>query len=101
MTTMPVEFWLAIPALLMFSALLTGLVFVVRDTIRRRGMWGVNFRPGECVKCGEPAPLFRKPANFRQAMWGGWTCKYCGFELDKWGRPVAEQPLPAKWAVLE
>jgi hypothetical protein len=101
MPSFPADYWLAAPALLLFGVLIVGLFFVVRDTIRRRGNWGINLRPAECVKCGEPAPLIRKPTSFRQAMWGGWTCKYCGYELDKWGCPVADQPFPAKWAVLD
>jgi hypothetical protein len=87
-------------SVLMFGALAVGLMLVIRDTIRQRGNWGVNFKPAACTECGTPAPLVRKPANWRQAMWGGWTCKECGFELDKWGRPVAEQNELAKWAVL-
>jgi hypothetical protein len=77
-----------------------GAILVVRDTIRRRGRWGMNFQPAKCAQCGEPCPFVRKPASLRQALWGGWTCKQCGFELDKWGRPVAEQPFPAKWSAL-
>ena len=22
-------------------------------------------------------------------MWGGWTCRHCGCELDKWGQEVS------------
>ena len=101
MTSFPADYVLAVPALFLLGALVVGLFFVVRDTIRGRGRWGINLRPAECAKCGEPRPLVRKPANFRQAMWGGWSCRYCGYEVDKWGCPVTDQPLPAKWAVLE
>jgi hypothetical protein len=71
---------------------------VVRDTIRKRGRWGINTSPVVCLKCGTAAPAIRKPASFRQFLWGGWTCAECGFELDKWGHPVhsdgARQPSP-------
>lgn len=43
--------------------------------------------PPKCPACGEPCPRFRKPANRRQAMWGGWTCRKCGLELDRQGKP--------------
>lgn len=49
--------------------------------------------PGEigrlqCEECGTPMPLVRRPANRRQMLWGGWTCKKCGTELDRKGRKV-------------
>jgi hypothetical protein len=102
------DIWIFIVGLLvlaLFVALAVGAVFVIRDTVRQDGNWGINLsrllRPPPCSKCDEPAPVFRRPANRRQAMWGGWTCRQCGYELDKWGRPVADQPLPAKLAVLD
>ncbi len=45
-------------------------------------------KPKACVQCGEPALKFRKPANRRQALWGGWTCLKCGCEVDRHGRKV-------------
>jgi len=77
---------------LMFLVLLIGFVLVVRDTIRRRGRWGVNTKPVACPECGGPAPVIRAPANWRQALWGGHTCEDCGTEYDKWGEPVEEVP---------
>jgi ribosomal protein L37E len=87
-------------SVLFFGALTVGAVLVIRDTIRQRGKWGINTKPGVCTECGTPAPLVRKPANWNQALWGGWTCSECGFELDKWGRPIEDQNTLAKWAVL-
>jgi uncharacterized membrane protein len=87
-------------SVLFIGALAVGLVLVVRDTIRRRGNFGINLKPAVCTQCGTPAPAIRKPANRRQMLWGGWTCAECGYELDKWGRPVAEQNTLARWAVL-
>ncbi|WP_145243330.1 hypothetical protein [Urbifossiella limnaea] len=72
----------------LFLGLLGLGTLVVRDTVRRRGKWGVNPRPIECPNCGEPAPVVRKPANRRQMLWGGATCAECGQEYDKWGDPV-------------
>ncbi len=87
-------------SVLMLGALAVGLVLMVRDTIRRRGNFGINLKPAVCTQCGTPAPAIRTPANRRQMLWGGWTCAECGYELDKWGRPVAEQNTLARWAVL-
>ncbi len=82
---------IAIPlAMVIVLTLTVGAVLVVRDTIRRRGKWGINTRPVRCPECGEPAPVVRVPENFRQTLWGGCTCANCGLEYDKWGRPVEE-----------
>ena len=85
-------------AVAVFGLLAVGVFFMVRDTIRQRGRWGICLSQPQCHKCGEPVPLVRKPAHWRQAMWGGWTCTQCGFELDKFGHPVEDQPFPAKWS---
>jgi ribosomal protein S27E len=45
-------------------------------------------RRAHCGKCGEPQPVFRKPQNERQALWGGYTCRQCGTELDSSGSPI-------------
>jgi hypothetical protein len=37
-------------------------------------------------RCGTVLPAIRRPANVRQFMWGGWTCKQCSAEFDKWGQ---------------
>ena len=45
----------------------------------------------KCPDCGEPFPRFRKPANRRQALWGGGTCAKCGCEVDRRGRKIQSQ----------
>jgi hypothetical protein len=75
-------------ALLVFGSLLFGLVLVIRDSVRRRGRWGINGSPTFCPNCGEATPTVRKPASFQQALWGGCMCKECGCEFDKWGRRI-------------
>jgi hypothetical protein len=87
--------------ILIFAALAVGGYLVARDTIHRRGRWGINSRPGACVKCGEPAPVVRLPKSVREWLWGGWTCSTCGLELDKWGQPEEQLSPQARWAVLE
>ena len=77
---------------LMMMLFATGFVFVVRDTIRGRGRWGVNLnaRSVRCPECGAKPPMARVPKNLNQTLWGGWTCQDCGCEYDKWGREVPE-----------
>lgn len=77
-------------ACLMAVLLLVGASLVIRDTIRRKGKWGLNFSRVTCPNCGEPAPLARTPKNSRQAMWGGATCEECDCEFDKWGNKIDE-----------
>ena len=73
-------------------AMLITLGLTVYQTIQRKGRWGINFDKPDCPRCGAPTPTFRKPENFRQAMWGGWTCQECGTEIDKWGNVLVEGP---------
>lgn len=75
-------------SVVMALALGAGTVLLIRDTVRKRGRWGINQRPVHCPECGEPAPVVRWPRNWRQALWGGCNCKGCGTEYDKWGQPV-------------
>ncbi|HMP61379.1 MAG TPA: hypothetical protein PKD86_18720 [Gemmatales bacterium] len=81
--------------LVMGALLAVGAVLVVRDTLRGRGRWGINFKRLHCPRCGEPAPFVRVPRHARQAEWGGHTCSACGTEFDKWGQPVADESAAA------
>jgi len=56
----------------------------------RSGKWGINTSRVACPNCGHPLPsvAFRIPKNKRQALWGGWTCPGCRWDLDKYGQPV-------------
>lgn len=74
-------------SLLILLALAIGLVFLVLGTLKK-GKMGINLAKTVCAHCGAPMPSIRKPANLRQALWGGWTCAQCGTENDKWGKPV-------------
>jgi hypothetical protein len=82
------EIILALALFLIFLIILAlGLVVVVLGTLKK-GKMGINLAKTGCAQCGEPMPAIRKPANLRQALWGGWTCKQCGTENDKWGRQI-------------
>ena len=72
------------------GVLLLGLLFITFRTFR--------LHAPKCPRCDTPPPLVRTPKNLTQLL-GGWTCAECGYELDKWGEPVAQQPFPAKWSV--
>jgi hypothetical protein len=58
---------------------LVGLVLVVIALLQK---------PKRCAECGAPVPKVRTPANRRQMLWGGWTCRECGCEMDRRGRKV-------------
>jgi hypothetical protein len=60
--------------------------FIVKPGTRKRNRWGVNPDPVECPSCGLLQPKYRLPANLRQVTWGGFTCRECNTEMDKWGR---------------
>lgn len=62
---------------------------MLRDTIRSRGIWGINLQPIRCPRCEESLPMVRKPASLNQALWGGWTCSKCSCEMDKWCVEIA------------
>jgi hypothetical protein len=49
-------------------------------------IWILSLPQKKCPSCGELFRRFRKPANLRQALWGGWTCSKCGCEVDRKGR---------------
>jgi hypothetical protein len=42
----------------------------------------------DCPTCGTRQPAQRKPASFRQLMWGGWTCRECNTEIDRHGKAM-------------
>jgi len=73
---------------------------VLRDTIRRRGIWGINFKRIVCPQCGTRLRRGITFPNFKEYAYGGWTCHECGIELSQYGRPWKEQNTLAKWAVL-
>src|SRR5262245_3925672 len=86
------HFWFVVAVgTVFFLGLAIGGVLVVRDTVRKRGRWGINLRPVRCPECGEPAPTIRRPKNRRQTLWGGCTCEKCETEYDKWGQPILNE----------
>ncbi len=39
----------------------------------------------QCAGCGAAQPVVRRPANWRQILFGGWTCA-CGLDYDRSNR---------------
>jgi hypothetical protein len=74
--------------------------------IMRKQQAGPGAKPhaGVCQVCGTAAPAKRRPHDFQEFMWGGWTCETCLTTVDRMGvarpgiggRPVS-QPLPPFW----
>jgi len=63
-------------------------VFMVVQTLSRKGRMGINVQRVSCPRCQEKMPAARAPRNARQMLWGGWTCPRCGCEMDKWGKEI-------------
>ena len=64
------------------------IYFIIRDTMRKKGRWGINLKTVCCPNCGNKNPKIRKPTSLGQALWGGWTCQKCNCEMDKWGKVI-------------
>lgn len=67
-------------------ALLLLLTFIKKDG--KYADFGVNLKRTHCPNCNLKQPIGRKPANKRQALFGGHTCKSCGTEMDKYGTKI-------------
>ncbi len=67
-----------------------GMLLVVHGTIFKT-RWGINTATQiECPGCHRIHGQIRTPRNLRQMLWGGFTCAQCGFEVDKWNRPISK-----------
>jgi hypothetical protein len=66
----------------MAGALAGGLAVLILGLIMSR------IKPIKCPDCRERLSHFRKPANLRQALWGGFTCSRCGCEIDWRGNKI-------------
>jgi len=51
--------------------------------------WGINPFRVNCPKCTNRMPIVRNPTSTHQALWGGWTCAFCGCEMDKYGKEIS------------
>lgn len=60
------------------------IVFFFKKS-REKSNLGINLKRVHCPNCQTKQPFFRKPANQRQALYGGHTCSKCHTEMDKYG----------------
>ena len=44
-----------------------------------------------CPKCYTQIPSVRIPTSFHQLLWGGWTCKKCGINMDRNGNEIEKK----------
>jgi hypothetical protein len=73
----------------------------LRDTIRQRGIFGINFfKRIACPVCSTRLRRGITIPDWKEVYYGGWTCYECGIELNQFGHPWKEQNTVAKWAVL-
>jgi ribosomal protein L40E len=74
---------------LLFVMLIVGGAYAFfRHANKNKTRWGVNFDEMVCPDCNTKQPITRVPANRREMLWGGFTCRKCGTEADKWGRKI-------------
>jgi hypothetical protein len=83
------------PQIIGAIAAILGVILAFYIGYRKRLRTGKGTKMGlnlsadnKCPSCGTALPAFRRPKNFRQMMWGGWTCEKCGAEFDKWLKRV-------------
>ena len=55
----------------------------------------MTFDIAHCKNCGQEQKYIRIPKNWRQLLWGGYTCPKCNAELDTEGN-VLKMPDETK-----
>lgn len=73
---------------ILVAFLFVGAMLVFRGT-SVRNKWGVNFGSAQCAHCGTPSRIgVCWPKSTHELLWGGWTCRVCGAQNDKWGHRI-------------
>jgi hypothetical protein len=49
-----------------------------------------------CPRCAAELPQYRTPTSLKQALWGGWICPNCGYEIDRKGAAVKGRLVPPR-----
>jgi hypothetical protein len=75
-------------SVLIFVIVLVGVALIGLALWPLRGSWGINLSLVRCPRCDTEQPRFRKPKNWHQAIWGGYTYRTCGQEIDKYGNAL-------------
>jgi|GEM_PF-800478 len=66
------------------------IAFFVKQS-RDKSSLGINLNRIYCPNCQTKQPFIRKPANQRQALYGGCTCRNCKTEMDKYGVAITSK----------
>ena len=66
------------------------IVFFIKKS-RDKSSLGINLNRVYCANCQTKQPFIRKPANERQALYGGHTCNNCKTEMDKYGVAITSR----------
>ena len=87
-------------AFILLGPLLVYLAFVVVDTLRKRGEFGINLRPLACPKCNFQVLKDNIRSASDAASVRRWKCPICGTETDQWGKvdfnSIAVESIPKK-----
>lgn len=68
--------------------LITIVFFVIPQTIRGSGKYGINLKGRCCPNCGKRLPFPSLPKSIVQLWENNRNCPYCGCEMDIWGKKV-------------
>ncbi|HTK84155.1 MAG TPA: hypothetical protein VL625_03625 [Patescibacteria group bacterium] len=80
--------------IILFSAFIGSIAAkrLLHKPSQEKTKMGINTKPvRECPKCGNRFPIVRIPADAEEALYGGNTCRKCGFKIDKWGKERIER----------
>ena len=53
--------------------------------------FGINLKRVYCPKFNLKQPIIRKPKTENQILYGGYTCKNCNTEMDKYGTEIKSE----------
>ena len=75
---MPTGHWINIIVYLLLIVIIINFIYIL-------------LKPKNCPNCGTKLPIFRKPKNSKQALYGGGICPNCGVELNSSENIIKEE----------
>lgn len=77
-------------AFILLGPVLVYLTFVVVDTLRKKGEFGINLHPLACPKCNYRVlqDKIRSASDFGSL--GHWECPICGSKTNQWGEVLSD-----------
>ena len=78
--------------LIFISPILVILCFIIFDTVRKRGEFGLRLSEPTCPKCEFRVPIEVTETWRRDRRRNRWECPVCGFQTDQWGKMLAPAP---------